>query len=109
MHDIRGGAFKKYSAVEKLCMVPQGFYGEESIAKLCCREGLHLNACYLWFADFMEAGKKRLAGDTLRDATSDEVKELGAENAALKESLGEVMMENRLLLKIVLGDGEDAI
>ena len=55
----------------------------------------------------MEAGKKRLAGDTVRKATSDEVKELRAEAAALKETLGEVVMENRLLKKSVLGDGED--
>jgi transposase len=57
----------------------------------------------------MEAGKKRLAGDTVREATSDEVKELRAETAALKDTLGEVVMENRLLKKSVLGDGEDAI
>ena len=55
----------------------------------------------------MEAGKKRLAGDTVREATSDEVKELRAETSALKETLGEVVMENRLLKKSVLGDGED--
>ncbi len=55
----------------------------------------------------MEAGKKRLAGDTVRKATSDEVKELRAEAAALKETLGEVVMENRLLKKSVLGDGGD--
>jgi transposase len=57
----------------------------------------------------MEAGKKRLAGDTVREASSDEVKELRAEAAALKETLGEVVMENRLLKKSVLGDGEDDI
>jgi transposase len=62
---------------------------------------------YRWSKEFMEAGKKRLAGDTVRKATSDEVKELRAEAAALKETLGEVVMENRLLKKSVLGDGGD--
>ena len=57
----------------------------------------------------MEAVKKRLSGDTVREATSDEVKELRAETAALKETLGEMVMENRLLKKSVLGDGEDDI
>lgn len=57
----------------------------------------------------MEAGKKRLTGDTVREATSDEVKELRAEAAALKETLGEMVMENRLLKKSVLADGEDGI
>ena len=57
----------------------------------------------------MEAGKKRLSGDTVREATSDEVKELRAETVALKETLGEMVMENRLLKKSVLGDGEDDI
>jgi transposase len=57
----------------------------------------------------MEAGKKRLAGDTVREATSDEVKQLRAESSALKETLGELLMENRLLKKSVLGGGEDGI
>jgi transposase len=62
---------------------------------------------YRWSKEFMEAGKKRLAGDAMCEATSDEVKELRAETAALKETLGELVMENRLLSKSVLGDGED--
>ena len=57
----------------------------------------------------MEAGKKRLAGDTAREATSDEVKQLRAESSALKETPGELLMENRLLKKSMLGDGEDGI
>ena len=77
------------------------------MAELCRREGINPNVYYRWSKDFMEAGKKRLAGDTVREATSDEIKELRAETAALKETLGEVVMENRLLKKSVLGDGED--
>ena len=100
---------KKYSAEEKIRIVLEGLRGEESIAELCRREGLNSNVYYRWSKELMEAGKKRLAGDTVREATSDEVKELRAETAALKETLGEVVMENRLLKKSVLGDGESDI
>ena len=100
---------KKYSAEEKIRIVLEGLRGEESIAELCRKEGLNPNVYYRWSKEFMEAGKKRLSGDTVREATTDEVKELRAEAAALKETLGEMVMENRLLKKSVLGDGEDDI
>ena len=72
---------------------------------LCRKEGINQNLYYRWSKEFLEAGKKRLAGDTAREATSDEVK---AEARQLKETLAEVLIENRLLKKSVLGDGEDA-
>jgi len=78
-------------------------------AELCRREGLNSNVYYRWSKEFLEAGKKRLAGDTNHEATSSEVKELRAESSALKETLGELLIENRLLKKSVLGDGEDDI
>ena len=109
VRDIRRRTRKKYSAEEKIRIVLEGLRGEESIAELCRKEGLNPNVYYRWSKEFMEAGKKRLAGDTVREATSDEVKELRAVTAALKETLGEVVMENRLLKKSVLGDGEDDI
>jgi transposase len=109
VRDIRRRTRKKYSAEEKIRIVLEGLRGEESIAELCRKEGLNPNVYYRWSREFMEAGKKRLAGDTVREATSDEVKELRAETAALKETLGEIVMENRLLKKSVLGDGEDDI
>ena len=109
VRDIRRRTRKKYSAEEKIRIVLEGLRGEESIAELCRKEGLNPNVYYRWSKEFMEAGKKRLAGDTVREATSDEVKELRAETAALKETLGELVMENRLLKKSVLGDGEDDI
>ena len=87
----------------------EGLRGEDTIAELCRREGLYSNVYYRWSKEFMEAGKKRLAGDTAREATSDEVKQLRAESSALKETLGELLMENRLLKKSMLGDGEDGI
>ena len=107
VRDIRRRTRKKYSAEEKIRIVLEGMRGEQSIAELCRKEGLNPNVYYRWSKDFLEAGKKRLSGDSVREATSDEVKELRAETSALKETLGEVVMENRLLKKSVLGDGED--
>ena len=87
VRDIRRRTRKKYSAEEKIRIVLEGLRGEESIAELCRKEGLNPNVYYRWSKEFMEAGKKRLAGDTVREASSDEVKELRAETAALKETL----------------------
>ena len=109
VRDIRRATRKHYSAEEKIRIVLAGLRGEDSIAELCRREGLNSSVYYRWSKEFLEAGKKRLAGDTNREATSSEVKELRAESSALKETLGELLMENRLLKKSVLGDGEDDI
>ena len=105
VRDIRRRTRKKYSAEEKIRIVLEGLRGEESIAGLCRKEGLNPNVYYRWSKEFMEAGKKRLAGDTVREASSDEVRELRSETAALKETLGEVVMENRLLKKAFSGMG----
>src|SRR5712675_3406065 len=106
VQDIRRATRKHYSAEEKIRIVLEGLRGEDSIAELCRREGIAQNLYYRWSKDFLAAGKKRLAGDTARDATSDEVKGLRAETHQLKELLAELMMENRVLKKSVLGDGE---
>jgi transposase len=102
------GGFVDNGAEEKIRIVLEGLRGEDSIAELCRKEGINQNLYYRWSKEFLEAGKKRLAGDTAREATSDEVKELKAEARQLKETLAEVLIENRLLKKSVLGDGEDA-
>ena len=107
VRDIRRATRRKYSAEEKIRIVIEGLRGEDSIAELCRREGINSNVYYRWSKEFMEAGKKRLSGDVVREATSDEVKELRAESAALKEALAEQLMENRLLKKSVIADGED--
>jgi transposase len=107
VRDIRRRTRRHYSAEEKIRIVLEGLRGEDSIAELCRREGINSNVYYRWSKDFLEAGKKRLSGDTAREATSDEVKDLRAEAASLKEALAESVMENRLLKKSVLGDGED--
>src|SRR6202048_1318487 len=104
--EIRRATRKQYSAEGKIRIVLEGLRGEDSIAEICRREGIAQNLYYRWSKDFLEAGKKRLAGDTAREATSDEVKGLRAETHQLKELLAELMMENRLLKKSVLGDGE---
>src|SRR5476649_1440188 len=87
--DIRRVTRKQYSAEEKIRIVLEGLRGEDSIAELCRREGLNQNVYYRWSKDFLKAGKKRLAGDTARDATSDEVKDIRAELRQLKEALAE--------------------
>ncbi len=107
VRDIRRATRRKYSAEEKIRIVIEGLRGEDSIAELCRREGINANVYCRWSKEFMEAGKKRLAGDVVREATTDEVKELRAESAALKEALAEQLMENRLLKKSVIVDGEE--
>ncbi|WP_408005599.1 IS3 family transposase [Salibaculum griseiflavum] len=90
---------KHYSAEEKIRIVLAGLRGEESIAALCRREGISESLYYTWSKEFLEAGKQRLAGDTARQATSPEVKELRSESAALKEVVADLTLENRLLKK----------
>jgi transposase len=105
--DIRRATRRHFSAEDKkIRIVLEGLRGEESIAELCRREGIVQNLYYRWSKDFLEAGKKRLAGDTARAATSDEVKDLEA--SALKEVVAELTLENRLLKKSMIADGEDA-
>ncbi len=84
----------------------EGSRGEDSISELCRREGTAQNLYYRWSKEFLEAGKKRLAGDTARAATSDEVKELRREATSLKEVVADLTLENRLLKKSVTGYGE---
>ena len=109
VRDIRRATRRHYSAEEKIRIVLEGLRGEDSIAELCRREGINSNVYYRWSKEFLEAGKKRLSGDTAREATSDEVKQLRTEASALKETLAEMLMENRLLKKSVTGAGEDDI
>jgi len=105
--DIRRKTRKHHSAEEKIRIVLEGLRGEESIAELCRREGIAQSLYYAWSKEFLEAGKRRLAGDTARQATSPEVKELRAESAALKEAVADLTLENRLLKKNMTGDGGD--
>ena len=97
---------KHYSAEEKIRIVLAGLRGEESIAALCRCEGIAESLYYSWSKEFLEAGKSRPAGDTARQAISPEVKELRSETAALKEVVAELTLENRLLKKSMIGDGQ---
>ena len=107
VRDIRRKTRRRHSTEEKIRIVLEGLRGEESIAVLCRREGIAESLYYSWSKEFLEAGKKRLAGDTARQATSNEVKALRAEARDLKEALAEQMLENRLLKKSMIGDGGD--
>ena len=99
VRDIRRKRRKQYSAEEKIRIVVSGLRGEESIAALCRREGIAESLYYSWSKEFLEAGKKRLAGDTGRQATSGEVKGLRQEMHDMKELVAELSLENRLLKK----------
>src|SRR5690554_82339 len=105
--DIRRATRKQYSAEEKIRIVLEGLRGEDSIAELCRREGIAQGVYYKWSKDFMEAGKRRLAGDTARAANSDEVRDLRREAGALKECVADLTLENRLLKKSMIADGDD--
>jgi transposase len=103
--DIRRATRKQYNAEEKIRIVLEGLRGEDSIAELCRREGISQGVYYKWSKDFLEAGKRRLAGDTARAANTDEVRDLRKEARDLKEVVAEQMLEMRLLKKSMIGDG----
>jgi transposase len=105
--DIRRATRKHYSAEDKIRIVLDGLRGESSIAELCRREGIAESLYYSWSKEFLEAGKRRLAGDTERAATSPEVKELRGEARDLKEVVAEQALELRLLKKSMIADGGD--
>jgi transposase len=109
LKDIRRQTRRQYSAEEKIRIVLEGLRGEENISELCRREGIAASMYYGWSKEFLEAGKRRLAGDTARAATSGEVKDLRREATALKEVVADLTLENRLLKKSMSGDGEDCI
>ena len=105
--DIRRATRKRHSSEEKIRIVLDGLRGEDSIAELCRREGIAQSLYYSWSKEFLEAGKKRLAGDTAREASTGEVKDLRREARALKEVVAEQALEIRLLKKSMTGSGDD--
>jgi transposase len=104
--DIRRATRRQYSAEEKIRIVLDGLRGEHGIAELCRREGIAESLYYTWSKEFLEAGKRRLAGDTARAATTSEVKDLRRESRELKEVVAEQALELRLLKKSMIADGE---
>jgi transposase len=107
VRDIRRATRKHYSAEDKIRIVLDGLRGEASVAELCRREGIAESMYYSWSKEFLEAGKRRLAGDTARAATSDEVKALRQEARALKEVVAEQTLELRLVKKSMIAAGAD--
>lgn len=103
VRDIRRKTRRKFTAEEKIRIVLEGLRGECSIAELCRREGIVANLYYRWSKDFLEAGKQRLSGDTVREANSDEVGDLKSENEQLKALVAELSLKNRLLKKSLTG------
>ena len=103
--EIRRNTRRKFSSEEKIRIVLVGLRGEESISALCRREGIAESLYYSWSKEFLEAGKRRLSGDTARQATSPEVKDLRSESLALKECVADLTLENRLLKKSMTGAG----
>lgn len=99
MKDIRRATRRHFSAEDKIRIVLDGLRGEDSIAELCRKEGIAQSLYYTWSKEFMEAGKRRLAGETARAATTDEVKDLRRQASALKECVTDLTLENRLLKK----------
>lgn len=105
--DIKRQTRRRFSSEEKIRIVLAGLRGDDSIAELCRHEGIAQSQYYSWSKEFMEAGKKRLAGDTMREASTDEVKSLRRESRDLKEVVAEQALELRLLKKSITGLGGD--
>jgi transposase len=105
--NIRRATRKHHSAEEKIRIVLDGLRGEYSIAELCRREGIAESLYYSWSKEFLEAGKRRLAGDTSRAATTGEVTTLRREVRDMKILVADLALENRLLKKSMIADGGD--
>jgi transposase len=103
IREIKRKTRRKFTSEEKIRIVLEGLQGEASIADVCRREGIHPTQYYKWSKTFLEAGKKRLTGDTVREADSSEVKDLRAENESLKQLVAELSLKNRVLKKTLKG------
>ena len=100
--EIRRNTRRKYSTEDKIRIVLEGLRGEDSIAELCRKEGIAQNLYYRWSKDFLEAGKKRLNGDTQREANTTEVEDLRKENDHLKRLYAEQAIRNDMLKKYLV-------
>jgi transposase len=103
VREIKRKTRRKFKAEEKIRIILDGLKGEDGIASICRREGIAPSVYYKWSKAFLEAGKKRLKGDTIREANSDEVSELKKENEQLKALVGEISLKNRVLKKSLSG------
>jgi len=94
---------RKFNSEEKIRIILEGLKGEDSISAICRREGIAPSLYYKWSKTFLQAGKRRLKGDTLREANTDEVGELRKENEELKQLVAELSLKNRVLKKSLNG------
>jgi transposase len=101
INEIKRRTRRKFNSEEKIRIVMEGVRGEESIAEICRKHSIHVNMYYKWSKEFMEAGRKRLHGDTIREATTSEVVSLRKENAELKELVAELSLQTRVLKKSI--------
>ena len=108
VREIKRKTRRKYSSEEKIRIVLEGLRGEQTIAELCRREGISPNLYYNWSKDFLEAGKRRLMGDTKREATSDEVSHLRDQNLHLKTLVADLALKNQVLKKNLTGTEDDS-
>lgn len=101
--EIKRRTRRIFSAEEKIRIVLEGMRGEDTITAICRKNGIHANNYFKWSKEFIEAGKRRLSGDTLREATRDEVVELRRQNDLLKRELGGMYLEIQELKKTLIG------
>ena len=99
VREIKRKTKQRKNSEDKIRIILEGLRGEDSIASICRREGISPNLYYTWSKNFLEAGKKRLNGDTMREANSDEVTLLRNENEELKRTLGQKVLEHEQLKK----------
>lgn len=104
VREIRRKTRRKFSPEEKIRIVLEGLKGEESISEICRREGITSSLYYRWSKAFLEAGKKRLKGDTQREANTTEVVALRQENAELKQLVADLSLDNTRLKKSLNGE-----
>ena len=103
VREIKRNTRRKFNSEEKIRIILEGLKGEDSIANICRKEGIAPSVYYKWSKSFLEAGKRKLNGDTMREATSDEVSELRKENEQLKQLVAEITLQNRVLKKSLSG------
>ncbi len=103
VREIKRKTRRKFNSEEKIRIILEGLKGEESVAAICRREGIAPSLYYKWSKTFLQAGKRRLKGDTMREANSDEVSELRQENEQLKQLVAELSLKNRVLKKSLNG------
>ena len=103
VREIKRKTRRKFTAEEKIRIILEGLRGEESLTDLCRKERIHPTMYYKWSKSFLEAGKRQLNGDTIREASSNEVKELREENDLLKMIVAELTINTRMLKKTLRG------